>query len=171
MPKDFRLSLLVFVAVLAGAVSLISAPGSAQADSWWAQAGWIQSDTGLVRDGDGLWAGVEGRRPLGIGPVDIGYSLAYAQKVGSVILVFSHPLTGFLVGPAEVTLHTLEAAVTPGIGADLGPARATVFGGAAIALKLAETWDTPFGTPAQDYSYEDIDLALVMGVSLAYGPW
>lgn len=171
MPKDARLPISCFLAALAAAALLAGSPTAARAEAWWAQVGWIHSDTGLVREGDGFWAAVEGRRPLGIGSLDLGYSLGYAQKVGSVYMVFSDPYAGFLIGPAVVTLHTLEAALKAGLATDVGPLRARLYGGPAIALKLAEAWDTPIGSADRDYSYEDVDLTLLVGGNLEYGAW
>ncbi len=135
-------------------------------ETWWAQAGWVHSDVGLADEGDGIWVGVEGLRPLGTGLLELGYSVSYAQVIGSQTMLFSDEIEGNQLGPAEVTLHSLQPAVTLGLIQNLGPVRGRLYGGAAVNLKLSEKWSTPAGEADRQYSYENLDLALRLGLSL-----
>ena len=153
------------------AILLCTGAGRARADSWWAGAGWARSDTGLQEDGDGLWAQVEGERGLGAGPLALGYSLSYIQKLGSVRMVFSDPVEGNRLGDAEVTLHTLRTALTLGPAYGLGPLRVRLFAGAGADLKVSEQWDQPTGGTDRQYGYEDTDLVLLAGLNLRTGAW
>ncbi len=138
----------------------------AQSETWWAQGGWVRSDVGLADQGDGLWVGVEGAHTLGTGHWELGYSLAYVQEVGAQTMLFSDPREGSQVGPAEVTLHTLQPGVNLGLVHDLGSFNMRLYGGGAVNLKLSEQWTHPAGEADRQYSFENLDLDLQLGLSL-----
>ena len=144
---------------------------SARAESWWLQAGWTHSDVGLADEGDGFWTGVEGRQVLGGNTLELAYSVAYVQKAGSQVMLFSDVNEGNRLGRAEVTLHVLEPMVTIGAVMDAGPFRIKLYGGGAVGLKLSEQWDQPPGAADRTYSYENLDLAGVTGLDLRRGAW
>lgn len=145
--------------------------GPASADTFGARAGWVHTDTGLQDDGDGLWAGLEGLRALGTGPLDLGYGLAYLQKKGSVRMVFSDPVEGNRLAGATVTLHTLRAGATLGVHTDLGRLGLRMWSGAAADLKVSEAWDQPRGSTGRRYGYNDLDLVAFVGLDLESGAW
>ncbi len=161
------------LAIVLAAMALLSFlhPIPARAESWWLQAGWAHSDVGLADEGDGFWTGVEGLHELAGGRLELGYSLAYVRKVGSLAMVFSDVNEGNRLGRAEVTLHVLEPMVTIGAVVDAGPVRVKLYGGGAVGLKLSEQWEQPAGAADRTYSYENLDLAGVVGLDLRRGAW
>ncbi len=155
--------------LLALAVMWTLGAGNARAETWWAQAGWVRSDVGLAAQGNGPWAGVEGIRPLGTGLLELGYSLAYVQKQGSLNMVFSDIHEGNRLGKDAVILHYLQPALSLGLARDFGSVRARIYGAGAVDLKLSEQWDHPVGVADREYSYENLNLMAQVGMSLRAG--
>lgn len=132
------------------------------------QAGWTRTDLGLDRDGDGFLVGVGGVQPLGRGPFDIAFGGEYARKRGVQPMLVASPELGLVRSDAEVTLHCLQGTGSVGVGLPVAGLRLRPYAGATVAIKLDETWDRIEGSTGRDYGYEDLDLALHLGLQVRF---
>lgn len=149
--------------------------GAAAAQTWQASGGWVRSDVGLHQDGDGLTFGVArvwplGSPLLGVSPLELTAALEYVQRAGSQPMIFSDPVTGSVLGEAEVTLHCVQPTMLVGATLPVGRLVPRVFVGGAAALKVSEEWRTPPGTADRDLGYEDLDLLALAGLAVGVGP-
>ncbi|MFO7609475.1 MAG: hypothetical protein R6X35_09810 [Candidatus Krumholzibacteriia bacterium] len=147
-------------------IGALLAPGAAVATEL--QAGWTRADLGLDQDGDGFMVGVGGVRPLGAGPFDLAFGGEYVRKRGVQPLMVASPELGLVRADAEVTLHCLQATGSLGASLPVGGLRLRPYAGAAIAIKLDETWDRVEGPTGRDYGYDDLDLVLHLGLQVRF---
>jgi hypothetical protein len=125
---------------------------------------------GLQNEGDGLCVGVANDIPWASRVFDAAYALEYVQKVGSQPTFFSHPVTGFTVTDAEVTLHCLQPAVFLGARIPDLSFVPRIYTGLSIVLKVAEQWNDFPGLPSLKWGYKNSDISGHLGVSLGVGP-
>lgn len=151
------------------ACGLIIVLTPALAQAWLVSVGWTQSDVGLQNKGEGFYVGVGQEIPLASDLFDASFSFDYVQKKGSQLTQFADPVEGFFTEDASVTLHVLQPSVSCGISPRDILLQPRLYAGAAIGLKVKESWSDFPGQTNQEYGYKDTDISAHLGFSLNLG--
>ena len=148
----------------------LCAPGATDAAAWTAHGGWIRSDVGLDKEGEGVYLGLGGEIPWETPVLAASWVVEYAQKKGAQPTAFAGNEVGFIVEDADVTLHVVEPGVF--LGARLAglPVIPRLYTGTSIALKLKESWSDFPGVPDRRWAYKETDWIVHAGLAVDIGP-
>ncbi len=146
---------------------LCCASASFAANDWYAGIGVTGADVGLDESRPGLSVGVGRVWSLPGLPLDLGFAGEYVQKAGNQSRLF-YPSDGTpAVGDEEIRLHYLQPAVSLGYTWARLPVAPRLYLGAAMALKLSESWTRPVEDGQEVLFYDDYDLSLQFGVTFS----
>jgi hypothetical protein len=129
-------------------------------------AGWTDADIGLEERGNGFYAGVQESWALGTGMFDFTAAGEYLQKAGSMHRYYSDPHTGLTYGEAKVRLHCFQTAGFIGMSIPVSSFTPRLYTGASVVLNLSNSWDEPEGSTDGDYSYENMDFQVHLGLTI-----
>lgn len=146
---------------------LVSAAPPAAA--WYVTAGMGESDVGLDANGSTFDLGLGETWPVGTGPFEVTAELAYAQRAGSQPMWFTSTSSGLFAGEAEVTLHMVRPSVFGVLRLLEGRTVPRLYAGLSTPIKVSESWDKPDGETNVVYGYEDLDVEVHLGASVAVG--
>lgn len=143
----------------------LATPAAAE---WIVFGGANTSDLALNDPGNGFYLGGGEIRTLPGEVFDVAWTLEYERRTSSQPMFFDDVDTGETLGEAAVTLGYIQPSAMLGWRLPVGPLLLRPYGGASIAIKISESWETPPGGSSRVYSYEDIDFVLSAGATLGW---
>ena len=151
-------------------LAAVLATGIASGQTWQATAGLTGADVGLDENRLGVALGAGRSFDLPGGVFDFRFAGEYVQKAGSQPRMFTPEEGTPFLGDEEVLLHYLQPVVSLGASLPVQRVVPRAYVGAALALKVSESWTRPVEDGQEQLGYEDTDFTLHAGVSAGVGP-
>lgn len=158
------------VGILALGLAGCAAPVLA-GEGWYVGAGVAGADVGLDESRLGWTVEVGRTLPLPGTDLDFSFRGEYVQKAGNQPRLFVPEDEVGAIGDEELVLHYLQPSVSLGRTWPLLPVAPRLYLGAAMGLKLSESWTRPVEDGLDIIGYEETDFLLHAGASLAWRRW